>query len=258
MNLAAAWDETAAFARREARFLFPVAFLLLALPAALLQAIAPVTGPGAVPRAGLWLLGVPMLVGASLIGALAISRLALHPGARGGDALRTGLKRFLPLLCAALLVWMGGALLTLPLLVFIAAIAAYAGDPLIVAWLALLTLIWLLAVLFFWVRLMLLTPAAASEAIGPIALIQRSWRLTRGHFWRLLGFVLLMAIVSLVVLMAAGAVGGILIALALGRPEPGSAALLTILLGSALLQAVIRGLFTAFVARIYAQLAAAG
>jgi hypothetical protein len=258
MNLAAAWDETGAFARRQARLLFPIAFLLLALPAALLQAIAPVTGPGAAPRAGLWLLGVPVLVGASLIGALAISRLALGPSAGGGDALRTGLKRFLPLLGAVLLVWLGGALLTLPLLLFIGAIVVNASDPLMVVWLALLTAIWLPIVLVFCVRLMLLTPAAASEAIGPVALIRRSWRLTRGHFWRLLGFVLLTVIVSLVVLMAAGAVGGILIALALGRPEPGSAALLTILLGSALLQAVISGLFTAFVARIYAQLAAAG
>jgi len=255
LSISTAWDETASFARREARLLFPIAFLLLSLPSAILRTFAPAAGVGGLPRAGLWLLGVPVLLGASLVGALAISHLALHRRASGGDALRAGLKRFLPLLCAALLVGLGGALLTLPLLLFISGMAAYAGDSLIVAWLGLLALIWLLIVLFFWVRLMLMTPAAAAEAIGPIALIRRSWRLTRGHFWRLLGFVLLVTIVSLVVLIAVGAIGGIAITLAAGRPEPGNVAMLLLLIGAALIQAVISGLFTVFVARIYAQLA---
>ena len=133
-------------------------------------------------------------------------------------------------------------------------IAAYAGDALITVWLALLSLAWLLLVLFFWVRLALLTPAAAAGAGGPIALIRRSWNLTRGHFWRLLGFLALALILSLFVLIAAGLIGGILVTLTLGRPEPGSAAMLLILLGAALLQAAVSGLFTAFVARLYAQL----
>jgi hypothetical protein len=255
LSISTAWDETAAFARRAARLWFPIAFVLLSLPAAIVRAIAPAAGPGGLPRAGLWLLGVPVLFVASLVGALAISHLALHPGASGGGALRAGRKRFVPLLCAALLVGLGGALLTLPLLLFISGMAAYAGDSPIVAWLGLLALIWLLIVLFFWVRLMLLTPAASAEPIGSIALILRSWDLTRGHFWRLLGFVLTVTIVSLVVLAAIGAIGGILVTLAAGRSEPGNGAMLLILLGSALLQALISGLFTIFVARIYAQLA---
>jgi len=256
MNLSAAWDETAAFARREARLLFPLAFLCLSLPAAILQAVAPVTPPGGAPLPGLWLAAVPVLLCASLIGALTISALALGRGP--GESLGIAVKRFPALLGAALLAGLGGAVLTLPLLLLISAMAAYAGDALITVWLALLSLAWLPIVLFFWVRLMLLTPAAAGGEGGPIALIRRSWALTRGHFWRLLGFLLLAIIVSLVVLIGVGAIGGILVALALGRPEPGSAAMLLILLGSALLQAVISGLFTAFVARIYAQLAAAG
>jgi hypothetical protein len=236
MNLSAAWDETAAFARREARLLFPLAFLCLALPAAIVQAAAPVTALGAAPRPGLWLAALPVLLCASLIGALAISALALGRAPRA--AFGVAMRRFPALLGAAVPVLLGGSLLMLS-----AALSVY-------ALLAALPLM-----LFFWVRLILLTPAAAAGKGGPIALIRRSWALTGGHFWPLLGFVLLAIVVSLVVLIAAGAIGGLLVTLVLGRPEPGSAAMLLTLLGAALLQAVIGGLFTAFVARLYAQLA---
>lgn len=243
LSISTAWDETAAFARREAGRVFPIAFLLLALPSALLQALAPATALGALPRAGFWLIALPVLLGASLIGALAISAMAL--GAR--DFLRVALRRFPSLLGAAALVALGGALLMTPLVLIAAAAPQYAVRPVLLA---------LPILLYFWARLMLATPAAAVEEGGPIALIRRSWALTRGQVWRLIGFALLILIVSLVVLMAAGAIGGILVTLAAGRPEPGSASLLIILFGSALLQAVISGLFTIFVARIYAQLSA--
>src|SRR5437868_7134373 len=111
MNLAAAWDETAAIVRRRALPLFGLAFLLIALPAALLQAVAPVTAPGRLPEPGLWLLLVPVVPAVSLVGALAISRLALRPDEGAGAALAAGLARLLPLLGAALLVAIAGLLL---------------------------------------------------------------------------------------------------------------------------------------------------
>jgi hypothetical protein len=241
LSISRAWDETAALARREAKLLFPIAFLLLTLPAGLLQALAPVVAPGAVPRAGLWLIAVPVLLAASLVGALAISALALGRG----NVPRIALRRFAPLLGAALLVALGGAVLLTPLALIAGAVPDHAAWPMLLA---------LPILLVCWARLMLMTPAAAAEGGGPIALIRRSWQLSRGQVWRLTGFILLALLVSLVVLIAAGAVGGILVTLIAGRPEPGSAAMLIIRLGSALLQAVISGLFTAFVARIYAQL----
>jgi hypothetical protein len=199
----------------------------------------------------LWLLFVPIVPVASLIGALAISRLALRPGEGAGAALAAGLRRFAPLFGAALLVGCAGAVLAIAAILLAAAIAApmLSAVP-VLAMLALLV--------FFWVRLMLLTPAAAVEPIGPIALIRRSWALSAGNVWRLLGFLLAVAILSLVTLMAAGLVGGIAIRLAAGQPQPGSLALVLVLLVSALLQAAVSGLFTAFVARLYAQLAGDG
>ncbi|MFI5273887.1 MAG: hypothetical protein ACHQ4H_12715 [Ktedonobacterales bacterium] len=44
-----------------------------------------------------------------------------------------------------------------------------------------------IGVLFFQTRLGLAPYAAAAERVGPFRSLARSWRLTRGHFWRLLG-----------------------------------------------------------------------
>jgi len=248
LSVGTAWDETAAFAKREAWRLFPIAFFLHSLPAAILRLVAPVTAPGRVPEGGWWPLFVPVVAIASLIGALAISRLALRPGEKAGAAVAVGLRRLVPLLGAALLVGLAGAALAVAAMLLARAIAA----PLLSA-MPLLALVALLV--FFWLRLMLLTPAAAVEPLGPVALIRRSWALTAGNVWPLLGALLVVAILSLAVLMAAGAVGGIAVRLAAGQPQPGSLALVLVLLVSALLQALVSGLFTAFVARLYAQLA---
>lgn len=259
LSISRAWEETAAFARREARLLFPVAFLLMSLPGSILQAMAPVTTPGKLPELGLWLAFLPVVVIGSLVGGLAISHLALRPGASVGEALQIGLRRFLPLLGAAVLVGVGVSLLMIPLILIVAVLATPASAGAVPPALAVLPVLLMIPVLVVvWVRLILMTPAAAAESVGPIALIRRSWDLTRGHFWRLLGFLVLLILVSLVVLTAVGAIGGILVILIAGQPQPGSIAMFLVLLISALVQAVVSGLFTAFIARIYAQLAGTG
>src|SRR4051812_25455071 len=112
LSVGTAWDETAAIARRRAWPLFALAFFLHSLPAAILRLIVPVTGPvtgpGRLPPAGPWLLLAPVVALLSLVGALAISRLALRPGEGAGAALAAGLRRFPPLLGAALLVGLAG------------------------------------------------------------------------------------------------------------------------------------------------------
>lgn len=56
-----------------------------------------------------------------------------------------------------------------------------------------LTLLCLLLI-FFSIRLSVAGPALVAEDIGPLAAIQRSWKLTKNYFWRLLGVVALTAI----------------------------------------------------------------
>jgi hypothetical protein len=255
LSIGRAWEETAAFAQREGRLVFPVAFLLMALPGAIFQALTPVTRPGEAPEAGLWLLFLPVLFLASIVGSLAICHLALRPGASVGEALQLGLRRFPAMFGAALLVGLAAGLLMIPIIILLvmAVMGGGAANP--EALVPLLILLMLPPFVFFWIRLVLLTPVVAAEPVGPIAAIQRSWALTRGHFWRLLGFLLLGLVVALVVMVAVSAIVGIVIILVAGQPQPGSVAMFLVLLLSAVIQAVIGALFTTFLARIYVQLA---
>jgi hypothetical protein len=258
LSITAAWEETAVFVTREGRLLFPIAFLLQSLPPAIVQILAPPATPGQMPEAGLWLLFLPVVFAAALVGVIAVSFLALRPGASVGEALQAGFRRFLPFLAALLLIGLGAALLMLPLMLILGALVAAGGGAASPALTLLLVLIPLPVFCVFWVRLMLIGPAAAVEPLGPIALIQRSWRLTEGHFWKLLGLLLLVILVGLVCLAAVHAVFGILIALLAGPATPGSLANSLALAVSALVQAVISAVSTTFIARIYAQLGGSG
>jgi len=60
---------------------------------------------------------------------------------------------------------------------------------------------------FIWlfVRWGVAIPALLAEGIGPIRALDRSWTLTRGHFWRLLGILVLMYLLTTVISGALGA-----------------------------------------------------
>jgi hypothetical protein len=113
-----------------------------------------------------------------------------------------------------------------------------------------------LVVIYFSVRLLALLAVVASEAVGPIAALKRSYALTSGHFWRLLGFLLLLLIAFLIVALTVGAVIGGIVTLLLGQPEPWSLSLLLIALAGGLVQAGFVLVYVAMLARIYAQLVA--
>jgi len=256
LSITEAWNETRALLKREGRLIFPLTFLLMALPGAILQAMIPPGEPGTMPAAGPWLYFFPISIVSSIVGALAISWLALTPGTSLGEALQVAVRRFLPVLGALLLLGFAAGLLMLPLTIGLALVAVDpgGGQPELTGAMLFGLLAYLLLILFLWVRLMLMTPVAAVEKAGPIAMIARSWALTRGHFWKLLGFVLLLTLVVVVTMLAVSAVGGLLIILVAGQPQPGSVAMFLALLLSALFQAVVSAVFTVFLARIYAQL----
>lgn len=95
-----------------------------------------------------------------------------------------------------------GALLAIAVVVgIIVLVAATAGTALAVVLGIVLGLILLVALIAVYTRIVLASPALVLEGIGPIAAIRRSWGLTRGAFWRVLGISLLAALV-------AGFVGG--------------------------------------------------
>ena len=120
-------------------------------------------------------------------------------------------------------------------------------------WLAIL--VGLIAVLAIGVRLLPLVVIVATEDVGPVAAIKRAFSLTRGHFWKLLAFMLLATIAFLIVAAAAGAVVGSVISVLFGRPEPWSVSLLLVALVAGLVQAAFITIYTAVLAPITAQLA---
>jgi len=257
LSITQAWNETTAFLAREGRLVFPVAFLLVALPGLALQLAGPVAAPGEMPELGLaWLLLLPVAIVASMIGTIAIAYLALRPGASVGEALQRGLRRFVFLLLATLLIGLAAMVVVVPLTLLIVGGTALAGGDLESAAgsIVLLALILLVLGVALWVKLMLMTPVAAAEDAGPIRIIARSWGLTAGYFWKLLGFVLLLLIAVIVAMMVITMIAGILIALVAGPPEPNSLAFVLVGIVSAILQAIASAIIVTVTARIYAQL----
>ena len=263
LSITQAWNETADFVRREARLLFPVSFMLLALPGALMEAVTPAPAvPGQAPEAGLWLLFLPVLVVAGIVGNVAIAYLALRPGSSVGEALRRGLSRLLSLLAVAILLVVLFIVLAFIIALIVALLvpgamtAAQSGatTPAMTQAILFVALIVLPIALYFGARLMMITPAAAAEAGGPFELISRSWALTAGHVWKLIGFLLLVGVLVVVVTAAVELIAGIPIAVVTGPIEPGSTGALLVILIKALVSTVVSAYLASLLARIYAQL----
>jgi len=125
-----------------------------------------------------------------------------------------------------------------------------------IGWLVIL--IGFIVILAVGVRLLPLIVLVASEDIGPVAAIKRSFALTGGHFWKLLAFMLMATIAFLIVAAAAGAVIGSIVSLLLGRPEPWSVSLLLVALAAGLVQAAFITIYTAMLTRIATQLQGEG
>jgi hypothetical protein len=253
LSITTAWNETAAFVRREAGLLFSIALALIAFPGVVMEAATPAAAPGQPPEPGAWALLYLPLVFVTMLGTVAISSLALGREQVVGPAIKAASRRILPLFGAALLLGLLVALIAVPFMaLFGVAMLAGAGlsGAVLLGW---LVLILLLCAIF--ARFLVLNPLAADKPLGPVALLRQSWALTRGHFWRLLGLVFTLLLVFGIITMAATAVFGSLLALAAGPAEHGSLAWLLLLLVMGVLNAVITTYITVLTARIYVQLA---
>jgi hypothetical protein len=267
LSITTAWNETVQFVRREGRLLFPISFMLSALPLALLQALSPEPpSPDALPEPGIWLALVPIWLLASLIANLAISLLALRPGTAVGEALARGAAR-LPVLFGAYLLLTVAAMAAMFVIMTVVVVllpgaltAAEAGQPTSQLGVALLlvTMILLPLLLYCGARLTVVTPAGAAEQQGPVGLIRRSWQLTRGHAGKLVGFLLLFFVGASIAQFALQAVTGVLFTLLFGAPEPGSLSALLVIIVLAGFNTVLTAYLASMLARIYAQLSDEG
>jgi hypothetical protein len=261
LSITTAWNESADYLKQHFGALYTLAVALITLPNVALQAFGPAAMvPGEAPQPGLWLLLVPIVLVLGITGSLAISTLALGRAATIGEAIGHGFRRFLPMLGATLILILALCVLLVPLVLatgikpgdLLAPTPATAGKVL------LLMLVVLALALFLGVRLLLSTPVAAAEPVGPVAILARSWALTAGHFWKLLGFLLLLGIAAMVLILVATMAIGLIVAATLGPPAPGTAPGLVMLLVGGLLNAVFLVVMTTMAARLYLQLSGGG
>lgn len=264
LSITTAWNESAAFVAREARLLFPLAFMLMALPVALMEAVMPRSEPNQLPEAGPWVIIALVALLASLLGNLSLNRLALKPGISVGEAVRHAASRFLPMLGAVLLLAAAGLAMVMVIALVVVVLVtggAPAADPSVPSEAMQRASLLMLAVLipiFLYIsaRLLPMPPVAVSEPGGPFTIISRSWRLTKGHGLKLFGFVLIVALLMSVLRLAIRSVLGSLLIIAAGPPEPGSVTALLIITVMCAVNVVLTVYLATLVARIYAQLAA--
>jgi hypothetical protein len=255
LSLSTAWDETKGVIARDGRLLASVALAMIVLPAALTGVLNPrgMADPSRPLSIDLVVLLASLV---ALAGQLALIRLALSPSVTVGGAIAHGLRRMPIYLVSAILI---GCLLILAAVPLIMVLAA-SGVPLETAALLSSPVFYLLAVLYFallffvGVRMLMSSPAATAEPIGPIAIIKRSWQLTAGNAGRLFLFLVLFFIAALVVVLAVAGATGVVVNLLLGPAEPMSASALVIALVQAVIQAAATTLLAVMLARIYVQL----
>lgn len=245
MSISDAWTAAAEQIRRDGKLFLSVALLLIGLPSAVFQLFVPQEMMMAALKARefppSFLLAVPTWL-LSLYGSLALTALAVIPRVSVGEALGVAARRFAAVFLARLMLGFSFAVVAL-----LALIAVGANRPLG----ALLLFAASAGILYAYVRFMLVEPATIAETLGPVGALRRSWQLTAGSFWRLLGFLAVFGIGSLILSFVAGLIGGLFaILFEKGLSFPAAGAVLAILF-PALANAVISTVYAPTVANIY-------
>ena len=255
LSISAAWEQTTAILSRDGKLLTSVALAMVALPATATGLVSP---KGFADQATPFWIDLVILIASivALAGQLALIRLALGPSITVAGAIVHGLKRMPIYLLAAIAVVIALLVLAIPFAVALTAMGVPIGAKPVAMSPGLVTaaVIYVLIVCFVGVRMMMAGPAASAEPIGPIAVLRRSWALTSGHFWALLGFLLIFFVGAIVALGAVAAAAGTLIGLLIGPPDPLSASAVLEALIEGLVNAAVTVVFAVMLARIYVQL----
>ena len=256
LSISKAWDETRAIISRDGRLFTSLALALVALPVAISALINP---RGMTDSATPLWVDVVVLIASLVVlaGQLALIRMALGPATTVAHAIEHGFRRMPVYLVSAIIMISLFLIAAVPfVLVLIAAGVRMESE----AELAASPAFWLVALLYFillcWVgiRMLMSSPVASGEPVGSIAIIRRSWHLTSGHFWRLFGFLMMFFIAAGIMVVALGAVVGLLVTQLLGPIEPMTVSALAVALVQALAQAAVTTVLAVMLARIYVQL----
>lgn len=265
VSMGSVWDRTAEFLSDNLGVLLPIALLAIFVPTTISANFSGLQ-PTAAPATAAWLgFGVFLLALISFWGQLAVTALAIDP-ALGRRASQVATRRFPAALLLMIVMVVAAIALVIPVGVMLAVagvdLTSLQGSAMpdipdtVGIWVFLYAI--LIVILAIWVaaRLAVLLPAVVGDrlAIGAIA---RSWRLTRGVALKIIGVLILYAIVSIVANLAATTAFGAVMFLVAGRGEEGLslASVLTTVIGGAV-STGFTVLGTAFLAKLYIALLA--
>ena len=262
-TMSTVWDRTAEFLSDNLSALTPIVLLGIFVPLTLLGNLMPLMGSSG--QVGDWTLGVIVLILAlvTIWGGIAITALAFDPAAGRAAAVATANRRIVPVVGIGLVTTLAILLLAAPIGIALGLsgfdmTAMAAGTPpanSVNGWALSFATLYMLAcalfLLFGYARLVvLITPIMVMERRG-LGVYARSFVLTRGIMWKVIGVLLLYLIVSWVASAAAKAVFGSVFGLLIGGEGP-------ITLASILTQIVVAAISTlfsvlsvAFVAKLY-------
>jgi hypothetical protein len=248
LSISQAWEETRAVLAQDGKLILTVALAMIVLPGIVLDVTMPDTPAGQMPEGGAWV-AVAVVAGLlSLVGQLAIIRLAMRPHISVGEAIVHGGRRLLPYLAAAL-IWVLPFIVAASLL--FAAVPEGATKPPPAVSLALIIVI--VIGLYLAVRFILMSAVASAEPSAPLAILRRAWAITSGNWWRLFGFMILFGIGALVLIWAVSSVVGVFAQLALGEVGRKTIAGLVVIMISQLVSALLFMTFFVMLARLYVQ-----
>lgn len=254
LSISRAWDEAKARIASDGKLFTIVAAALVALPALVTGVVSPASA-AAEPTitTGIVIVAASLI---ALIGQIAIIRLAIGANVSVAEAIGHGARRMPIYLVAGILVLIAFFLVSIPFVgVLVAAGVPLENRAIVASPVALvLGLLYFALVCFIAVRMLMSSPVASEEPVGPIGILRRSWTLTGGHWWRLLGFILLFVIGALILMAAIGWAVGLVAVVLLGPVEPMSASALVMAIVDAVVNASVTVLLAVMLARIYVQL----
>lgn len=255
LSISRAWDESKARIAADGKLMVAVAGALIALPALVTGVMNPPTAAAKPGFLSLIVLVVASLV--AIVGQLALIRLAIGPAVSVGEAIAHGLRRLPVYFMAAVLILIGLLLLAIPFVLIVAALGLPVDNEQMIRSPAAMVLVfaYLAILIFLAVRMLLTSPVASEEPVGPLAILKRSWALTSGHWLKLFGFIMLFVIGVLIAVTAISMAVGSVAVLLFGEIEPMSASALVVATVEAVVQAMVTVVLAVMLARIYLQLA---
>jgi hypothetical protein len=266
VSMGTVWDRTAEFLSDNLGTLLPIALGAIFVPAAVSGSLSGLQ-QGATPglATGLGLASLLLAI-VTFWGQLAVTALALDP-AIGRGAVSVASRRLPAALLVTIVLFVALFLLAIPVGIILAASGADlsgaaagtmpAVPPAAGLWMLLYFLVLVPVLLWIGARLIVVAPVIVGEQ-AMFGAIPRSWSLTRGSAFKIVGVLILYGIVALVAYLAATTAFGAVITLIAGRGEDGLslATVLTVIVGGAVSTA-FTVLGTAFTAKLYLALRAA-